>query len=171
MFSPVVEEHRGLELVVILAGEQERAKRLENVRLARVVLAELAACLGGLDGLEERSEDGWADARPVEGTRAHELLAHRGGEAGDVEPLLEDPAVHVRETRGQLVEGRLTALHGCAQRLVEDCELRAEVAAVFAGPGVQELGEQVTFPQARVVTVETKKGANEEYGGLVVAVA
>ena len=33
--------------------EEERAKRLENVRLARVVFAELAAGLGRLDGLEE----------------------------------------------------------------------------------------------------------------------
>ena len=233
MFSPVVEEHRGLELVVILAGEfqlpdthqdfgvqaaqfavgddqevaaaaggihdpqlaelftkvrqlfcvvhvvceflaqlveEERTKRLEDVCLAGVVFAELAACLGGLDSLEERPEDCGADARPVEGARAHELVTHRGGEAGDVELLLEDPAVDVRETRGQLVQGRLTALHGCFQRLVEDCELCAEVAAVFTSSGLEKLREQVAFPQARVVTVETKKGANEEDRGLVIAV-
>ena len=151
--------------------EEERAKGLQDVCLARVVFAELAAGLGGLDGLEERTEHGGADPRPVEGARPHELLAHRGGEAGDVEPLLEDPAVDVRETRGQLVQGRLTALHGCAQRLVEDCELSAEVAAVLAGPGVQELGEQVAFPQAGVVSVEAKERADEEDGGLVIAVA
>ena len=57
--------------------QEKRAKRLEDVCLARIVLAELAAGLGGLDGLEERSEDGGTDARPVEGTRAHELVTHR----------------------------------------------------------------------------------------------
>lgn len=121
--------------------QEKRAKRLEDVCLARVVLAELAAGLGGLDGLEERFEHGGADPRPVEGTRSHELVVHRWGEAGDAEGLREDPAVHVRETRDQLVEGRLTALHGCVHRLVEECELRAEVASVLAGPGVEELGE------------------------------
>ena len=57
--------------------EEERAQGLQNVRLARIVLAELAAGLGGLNGLKERSEDGGADAGPVEGARAHELIAHR----------------------------------------------------------------------------------------------
>ena len=57
--------------------QEKRAKRLEDVRLARVVLAELASGLGGLDGLEERTEHGGADPRPVEGARPHELLAHR----------------------------------------------------------------------------------------------
>ena len=85
--------------------------------------------------------------------------------------LREDPAVHVRETRGQLVQGRLTLLGGCVQGLIEECELCAEVAAVLAGPGVQELGEQVAFPQARVVSVEAKERADEEDGGLVIAVA
>ena len=151
--------------------EEERAKRLENVRLAGVVLAELAAGLGRLDGLEEGTEHGGADAGPVEGARSHEFLAHGGGETRDVEVLREDPPVHVRETRGQLVQGRLTALHGCVQRLVEDCELSAEVAAVLAGPGVQELGEQVAFPQAGVVSIEAKERADEEDGGLVIAVA
>ena len=151
--------------------EEEWTKRLEDVCLAGVVFAELAACLGGLDGLEERSEDGGADARPVEGARAHELVTHRGGEAGDAEGLREDPTVDVRETRGQLVQGRLTALHVCVQRLVEERELRAEVAAVFTSSGHEKLREQVAFPQACVVTVETKKGADEEDGGLVVAVA
>ena len=135
------------------------------------MLSELAAGLGGLDGLEERSEDGGADPRPVEGARAHELVTHRGGEAGDAEGLREDPAVHVGETRDQLVEGRLTALHGCVQRLVEECELCAEVTAVFTSSGHEKLGEQVAFPQTCVVTVETKEGADEEDGGLVVAVA
>ena len=150
--------------------EEERAKGLQDVCFARVVFAELAACLGGLDGLEEGTEDGWADARPVEGARAHELVTHRGGEAGDVELLLEDPAVDVRETRGQLVEGRLTTLHGCFQRLVEDCELRAEVAAVLASSGLEKLREQVAFPQAGVVSIEAKERADEEDGGLVIAV-
>ena len=49
--------------------EEEGAQRLENVRLARVVLTEFATGLGGLDSLEERSEDGGADVRPVEGAR------------------------------------------------------------------------------------------------------
>ena len=63
------------------------------------------------------------------------------------------------------------ALHGCVQRLVEERELRTEVAAVLTGPGVEELGEQVAFPQAGVVSVEAKQGADEEDRGLVVAVA
>jgi len=151
--------------------QEKRAKRLEDVCLARIVLAELAAGLGGLDGLEERSEDGGADARPVEGARAHELLAHCRGETRDAEGLREDSAVDVGETRDQLVEGRLTPLHWCVQGLIEECELSAEVAAVLTGPGIQELREQVAFPQAGVVTVETKEGADEEDGRIVIAVA
>ncbi len=57
--------------------EEERAKRLEIFRLARVVFAELAACLGDLRPGRGRSEDGRADAGPVEGARPHELVAHR----------------------------------------------------------------------------------------------
>ena len=135
------------------------------------MLAELSPGLGGLDGLEERSEDGGADARPVEGARAHEFLSHLEREAGDAERLREDPAVHVGETGNQLVQGRLTALYGCVQGLVEERELCAEVAAVLTGPGVEKIGEQVAVPQARVITVETKEGADEEDRGLVVAVA
>lgn len=151
--------------------EEERAKRLQDVRLARVVLAELASGLGGLDGLEERSEDGGADARPVEGARAHEFLSHFQREAGDAEGLREDSAVHVRESGYQHVEGRLTQLGGCVQGLIEKCELSAEVAAVLTGPGIQELREQVAFPQAGVIPIEAKERADEEYGGIVIAVA
>lgn len=57
--------------------EEQGFQRLEDVCLARVVLAQLAAGLGRLDGLEERTKDGGADPRPVEGTRSHELVSHR----------------------------------------------------------------------------------------------
>ena len=151
--------------------EEERAQGLQDVRLARVVFAELAAGLGRLDGLEERTEDCGADARPVEGARSHEFLSHFEREAGDAEGLREDSTVDVGETRDQLVEGRLTPLHWCVQGLIEECELRAEVAAVLAGPGVQELGEQVAFPQAGVISIEAKERADEEDRCLVIAVA
>ena len=62
-------------------------------------------------------------------------------------------------------------LHGCVHCLVEERELRTEVAAVFTSSCHEKFREQVAFPQARVVSVEAKERADEEDGGLVVAVA
>src|SRR5699024_12628359 len=96
--------------------EEEGLDGLEDVGFGRVMLAELAAGLAVLDGLEQRPEDRGADLGPVERACLEQEVAHPLVEGGDVGAFGEDAAVDIGEASDEVVEVPLTsaclAIHG-----------------------------------------------------------
>ena len=62
--------------------EEQRADDFEDVALASVMRANLAALFVVHDGLKERAEDGGRDARPVLARAAEQGVAHVAVEIG-----------------------------------------------------------------------------------------
>ncbi len=108
--------------------EEHRLDDLQDVRLGRVVLAQLTTCTLVLHRLEQRSEDRWADRGPVELARGEQPAAHRRVEGGDAQCLVEDPAVDVGEPGDERVQVALPFFWRRAMTWYknESCEPRSE---------------------------------------------
>ena len=79
------------------AIEEQRADKFENVGLAGVVRADLAALFLVHDALEQGTEDGGTNTFPAEVRRLEQRVAHGGGEIGKLQLLGKEITIHIRE--------------------------------------------------------------------------
>lgn len=146
---------------------EDTVQRL-RIFVSLVMIAQLSTYLVRLSGLEQSPDSGWAAPRIVESSC--EFLELRGGNTRNAERVVEYSTV----------DGGVSAINAsrgdCRGSL--DCPASGRRArAVRRGRcrlhefGLEEFCEHATFPQARVLTVETKEGADDEDWGLVMAVA
>ncbi|TRW14020.1 hypothetical protein FMM06_09780 [Glacieibacterium frigidum] len=152
--------------------EEQRPDDLQDVGLAGIVCACLAALAGVHHRLEQRPEDRWADLAPVEAAGVEQHLAHVAVEVGGAQRAREQRAVDVREL-AQLVAQQLAAPLG---RRVEDVEDLvkpfAQVAAVGRGVGEDILQEDVAgFEDAGVVGEHAEQQADEQAFEVVTVIA
>jgi hypothetical protein len=98
-----------LELLPQIIKEQ-RPHDLEDVPLAGVVAAGLAAVARLHDTLKQRAEDGRRDLRPVEPRTGQHTVTHVPVEIGKTKALRKQLAVDVREGRQGLLKIRLPLL-------------------------------------------------------------
>lgn len=146
---------------------EDTVQRLQ-IFVSLVMIAQLSTYLVRLSGLEQSPDSAWAAPRIVESSC--EFLELRGGNTRNAERLVEYSTV----------DGGVSAINAsrgdCRGSL--DCPASGRRArAVRRGRcclhefGLEEFCEHSTFPQARVLTEETKEGADDEDRGLVMAVA
>ncbi len=151
----------GLELGVEVV-EEEGLDDAEDVLLAGVVGAEVAALLGVHDALEHGAEDGRADLAPVDEGGGEEGVAHLAGEAGGADGIGEEAAVDVGEALEVGVEDRLALVFGGVEDLENLDQEGAGVGAVVAGAVAEEVGEGVALEDAGVVGEEAEDDAGQE---------
>jgi len=126
------------------------------------VLAEAPSSLRVLHRLEQRSEYRWRDLRPVERTACKQGVPHRLVEGRNSEDLLVDVAVYVREPLHQLVKVAHSRIGRARHRLEEHRQLCTKVRAIFACTRLDELKEQVSLPDRRVVRIQCEQSPDHE---------
>ena len=136
----------GLEFV-----EKQRLDQLEDVALAGVVRAQVAARFRIHHRLEQGSENRRADAAPVQCAGVQQQLPHAGVERRQRQRLGEQPAVDVGQF-GKLRVQRFLALRGRGvQRLEQLRQPRTDVAAVGCAAPRDQLVEGQARKDAGVV--------------------
>ena len=141
--------------------EEERLDELEDVGLAGVVRAEVAAGLGVHGALEEGAEDGRADAAPVEAGAFQQGDAHAAVPIGDGQRLGEELSVDVFEVGQALVQVLLALFRRGVQQLEQAGQLRAEVGAVLTRLVHDVVVEGIELEDAGIVGEEDEEQAHE----------
>lgn len=114
--------------------EEKRADHLKNVALVGVMPADLTPLLRFHNNLEQRTEDGRRNARPVEERTAKQSVAHIPVEIREIEILGEEFAVDVGECRESFVELFLAFIRWRIQYGKEVREVLTQVGAIFGCP-------------------------------------
>ena len=137
--------------------QEEGAGDFEDVALACVVAADLAALAWLHDRLKERSENGGRDGRPVEPGAGQQRVAHVPVEVGDVEVVLTEKfSVDVRERGQRLVEVLLALVFRSVQHAEQMGEVLAEVGAILGGAIFKIELEGVALEEAGVLREEAE---------------
>ena len=113
--------------------EEQTPDELEDVAFARVVRPDFAALFGFHDALEQRTENGRTDPRPVEGAADEKRVAHDAIHVGDVEPFAEEFAVDVRHRFQLFDQIPRTLLHRRVENLEDQRQVRTEIRPIGRG--------------------------------------
>ena len=151
--------------------EEQRADELEDVLFTRVVRAQVAACLGVHDALEQAAEDGGADGRPVERAGVEQGLARGGVEVGNGQLLVEQAAVDVGKSVQLLVKVAVAGGLGRVEHLEQLRQARAGVAAVGRGALFDEGAKALRGEDGRVVGEQAEQQAHQQHFERVAGVA
>ena len=159
------------QLLLVLAGlvefrlqlvEEQGADQLEDVLLAGVVRAKVAAGLGIHHRLEHRAEDRRADPAPVQRARLQQQVAHLRVERGQGQGFLEQLAVDVGKLRELFVQRLLAALGGRVQYLEHLPDPQAQVTSVHGGALGDEFVEGLAREDAGVVGEQAEQQPHQQ---------
>ena len=144
--------------------EEQRFDHFQDVFLGGV-MGTLGASLGGFHhGLKECAENGGRDCRPVEPTGVEQHRTHLRVEIRNRQPYREQVAVDIGEAGKVFIELGLAPVHGRIQHLKQSCEPAAEVGAIFPGPGLQQIQEDVAwFEDAGVIGEQAEHRTHQKH--------
>ena len=144
------------------AVKEEGADDLEDVALAGVVPADLAALARLHDRLEERAEDRRRDARPVKAGAGQQGVAHVPIQVGKAQAFGEEVAVDIGEGGKGLVEVLLSPFGRGVEHIEKPGQVRAKVAPIGLGLVLDVETEGLSLEDAGVLPKEAKQNAHEE---------
>ena len=151
--------------------QEQRPDHLQDVRLGRVVRANLAALVGAHHRLEQAAEDRRAHPGPVVARRVEQHRPHRGVEHRRPQPPGEQRAVNVGKGVQLGAQAALALGLGRVEHVEQLVQRRSDIMALVGGVVVDQLEEDVFgLEDAGVVGEQAEQQADQQLLQVVPAI-